>query len=69
VTAGWRYVITRRAAQDLERLDLATRRRVFATLNRLISHPEQVDRRKLQGQDDEWRLRVGDIRRRPLLAR
>lgn len=62
MTGDWRYVITRRAAQDLERLDLRSRARILAALDRLVSRPGESDRRKLQGQEDEWRLRVGRLR-------
>jgi len=62
VRGDWRYAITRRAEQDLESLDQATRRRVLEVLDRLISQPDQVDRRKLQSPDDEWRIRAGDVR-------
>jgi hypothetical protein len=36
------------------------RRRVIEALDRLVDDPPAGDVRKLQGSDDEWRLRVGD---------
>ncbi|MBI3977063.1 MAG: type II toxin-antitoxin system RelE/ParE family toxin [Chloroflexi bacterium] len=59
---GWRYVITPRAAKDLERLEPAARRRIFDALDRFVTDPSTGDRRKLQGRQSEWRLRVGDWR-------
>ncbi|MBI3972804.1 MAG: type II toxin-antitoxin system RelE/ParE family toxin [Chloroflexi bacterium] len=46
----------------MERLDRTVRQRIFDALDRFVADPGHADRRKLQGQADEWRLRVGDYR-------
>lgn len=55
------YVLTPAAERDLERLDRAIRQRIFQALDR-YTQEGHGDVRKLQGYDDEWRLRVGDYR-------
>lgn len=62
MTEAWRYELSPRAQRDLRRLDLVTRERVLAALDRLIDDPFGSDQRKLQGTDDERRLRVSDWR-------
>ena len=56
---GWSYVITPRAARQLNRLSVDIRQRVIDALDRLVANPSQGDVRKLQGTSDDWRLRVG----------
>lgn len=58
---GWRYELEPRALRDPSRLDRPLRQRIFDALDRLAQHPDQGDRRKLQGRE-AWRLRVGDYR-------
>ena len=58
---SWSYVLTPPAQQDLRRLDGTTRRRVRQTL-RLYTDTGRGDVVKLQGRQDEWRLRVGEQR-------
>ena len=58
----WRYVLTRRAVRDMERLDRSIRQRVFVALDRFVADPSRGDIRKLEGGLGEWRLRVGDWR-------
>lgn len=41
---------------------LRVRRRVLDAINRLVGDPPAGDTIKLQGREDEWRLRVGDWR-------
>lgn len=55
---GWRYVITRRAARHIGRLQAPARRRIFEALDRFVEDPSSGDRRKLRGSEDEWRLEL-----------
>jgi mRNA interferase RelE/StbE len=57
-----RYILSRRARRDLERAPEAVRSRVLATLDRYIENPLGVDVRKLQGKQNEYRIRTGDWR-------
>lgn len=59
---AWRYVLTPRAQREMRAAPADTRRRIFAALDRLAEGMVGGDVRKLQGVDDEWRLRVGDWR-------
>ncbi|HEY3235221.1 MAG TPA: type II toxin-antitoxin system RelE/ParE family toxin [Polyangiaceae bacterium] len=50
-----------RASKERERLDATTRARVLAAIER-YAETSHGDVRRLQGTDDEYRLRVGDWR-------
>lgn len=54
--------ITERAERDLKHLPVRDQGRVRAALDGLMRRPPTGDIRKLQGIEDEWRLRVGDWR-------
>ena len=56
-----RVVLSNPAAHDLRRLDRQTAERVIAALSRL-AESDVGDVKKLKGQEDRWRLRVGDWR-------
>jgi len=62
VTEAPKYDFSPGAVRDLRRLDPTLRRRVIEALDRLVAEPPRGDVRKLQGRDDEWRLRVGEWR-------
>jgi mRNA interferase RelE/StbE len=53
---------TRQAKKDLAEFDRQERNRIIATLYKLQSDPHSCDLKKLKGQSDMWRLRVGGIR-------
>jgi len=55
-------VISSRAKKDLTKLDKATLKRIKLSLHKLLTAPETVDLRKLRGEPDKWRVRVGDYR-------
>ena len=59
---NWTWELTRHAERQMFKFDLETRRRILQALDRLISDPPSGDVRKLHGNQDEWRLRVGDWR-------
>ncbi|MGI8552023.1 MAG: type II toxin-antitoxin system RelE family toxin [Dehalococcoidia bacterium] len=62
MSSTWNYIITPRARRDLERLAAQDRRRIFDALDHYVSDPGWGDIRKLRGKEDEWRLRVGELR-------
>jgi mRNA interferase RelE/StbE len=54
--------LTRRARRDLDNLDPTIRKRVAAALDAIASEPHGPGAVRLVGQEDTWRLRVGDWR-------
>ena len=58
----WRVELARRAERDLRRLDPPVRERVTAGLRRTAERDPSADVKRLHGQPDLWRLRVGDWR-------
>jgi len=58
----WHLEITEPAQRDLLRLPVETRRRVTTAFDGLTVFPRIGDIKKLAGKDDEYRLRVSDIR-------
>ena len=61
-SGGWRWTLTPAANRNLERLSEEVQRRIHAELNLLVAGSPTVDIRKLEGGNDEYRLRVGDYR-------
>ena len=59
---GRQIRVTERAERDLKQLPTRDQARVRAALDGLATRPPTGDIRKLQGIQDEWRLRVGDWR-------
>jgi mRNA interferase RelE/StbE len=59
-----KYSITfsRSAAKELEALGVSVLNRVFAKIESLESEPRPYGTRKLTGENDLWRIRVGDYR-------
>ena len=57
-----RVEITRPAVRDLKRLDPPVRRRILEALEGLTEVPPRGDVRRLAGEPNAWRLRVGDWR-------
>jgi mRNA interferase RelE/StbE len=60
--SGWEIVFAPRAEKDFRRVPSAMRARLLDAINTLVIRPPPGDVRKLQGSDDEWRLRVGEWR-------
>lgn len=58
---NWDIVWSRPAERDLRRLDQSTARRIVDAIDQLAStgHGDVV---RLQGREQQWRLRVGDWR-------
>ena len=55
-------VLTRRAEREILKLDDTTFARVRAAIDALAEDPRPSGVRKLQGRDNEWRIRVGRYR-------
>lgn len=58
----YRIEFTRRAARDLERLDRRARLRIVEAVTGLGIDPRPAGVKKLKGEDNAWRIRVGDYR-------
>jgi mRNA interferase RelE/StbE len=58
----WELRWTPRAVKDARRLDRQTRMRIVDAIEKLADDPAIVDVRPLAGQENRWRLRVGDWR-------
>lgn len=54
--------MTEPAERDLADLDKKTQRRIKAVLDRLLTYPQAIDLKKLQGSPERWRVRAGDWR-------
>lgn len=50
------------AVRDLRKLDTVVRRRLAAAIDRLAQTPRPPGVEKLQGQEDRYRVRVGEYR-------
>lgn len=58
----YRVQIERRAQKALDALPRDLRRRVAAKVDALTENPRPLGVRKLEGEEDLYRLRVGDYR-------
>lgn len=58
----YRIEFTRRAARDLERFDRRARLRIVEAVAGLGIDPRPAGVKKLKGEDNAWRIRVGDYR-------
>ncbi len=58
----YRVEVTSAAARQLRGIDPPVRRRVLAALARLETEPRPAGVKKLSGEDNAWRVRVGDYR-------
>ena len=59
-----RYAVsfTRAALKVLNKLDLPLRHRILAALTLLEENPQPDGVKKLAGDDNAWRIRIGDYR-------
>jgi mRNA interferase RelE/StbE len=62
VESPWQIEFARPAERDLKRLPPSMRSRIALALNGLLRIPRQGDIQKLEGTENEYRLRVGDWR-------
>ncbi len=63
----WRIKWSHSAIKDMKRLDNPVRKRIWEGLNSLTTQPETVDIKRLKGNTNEFRLRIGDWRIRFLV--
>lgn len=59
-----RYTVefTKTAVKELNKLDLPVRRRLLAAISLLEDEPRTDGVKKLAGDDNAWRIRIGDYR-------
>jgi mRNA interferase RelE/StbE len=60
--AEYKITFARSARKELESLPASVVRRVFTKIEALANEPRPKGCRKLQGETDLWRIRVGDYR-------
>lgn len=58
----WRLEITERAVKQIAKLDKPIRERVVRAIDGLATDARPQGATRLVGQDDVWRIRVGDYR-------
>lgn len=58
----YRVEFTRAALRQVEKLERRESLRVLAAIEALASEPRPVGVKKLKGEDNAWRVRVGDHR-------
>ncbi len=59
---SYKIELTRRAEKEVLGLDEASFTRVKAAIDALAQNPRPAGVRKLQGRENEWRIRVGRFR-------
>ena len=57
-----RLVLTNTAKKDLAALDKVIQERIQVVLDKIMDNPESAPLKKLEGEPEEWSLRVGDWR-------
>lgn len=59
-----RYAVsfTRNALKELNKIDKPLRRRILATITLLEENPRPDGVKKLAGDENAWRIRIGDYR-------
>ena len=57
-----RYAFARQADRDVARLAPGDQQRILAALDRYIGDPRTGDVKKLSGMENQYRLRVGNLR-------
>ncbi len=60
--ANYRIIFARSARKELESLDASILNRVFPKIESLIEDARPQGCRKLTGENNLWRIRVGDYR-------
>jgi mRNA interferase RelE/StbE len=62
MAAKYSVELSRDAAKTIRNLDRITQRRLVAKLHELAEYPRPPNVKKLVGDADAWRVRVGDFR-------
>ncbi|MBV1777717.1 type II toxin-antitoxin system RelE/ParE family toxin [Paeniglutamicibacter sp. ABSL32-1] len=60
--SSYRVVFTTAAAKELRKLDPGIRRRILSGIADLEREPRPAGCKKLAGETNAWRIRVGDYR-------
>lgn len=60
--SSYRVEFTTAAAKELRKLDAGIRRRILAGISGLEQDPRPTGCKKLVGEDNAWRIRIGDYR-------
>ena len=60
--ADYAVTFARSARRELETLDASIVRRVISRIEALAQEPRPPGSRKLQGEQNLWRIRIGDYR-------
>jgi mRNA interferase RelE/StbE len=60
--SSYRVELTKAAAKELRKLDVGVRRRVLAGIAELEEDPRPPGCKKLVGESNAWRIRIGDYR-------
>ena len=60
--SSYRVEFTTAAAKELRKLDGGIRRRILAGIAKLQNDPRPPGCKKLVGESDAWRIRIGDYR-------
>jgi len=58
----YRVEFTSAAAKEIRKLDPGVRNRILAAITALEGDPRPSGCKKLVGEDDAWRIRIGDYR-------
>jgi len=60
--ADYTLTFARSARKELETLDVASVNRIFPKIETLAINPRPTNCRKLRGEKNLWRIRIGDYR-------
>ena len=59
---AYEVIVKPSAAKAIRKLDRTSQRRIVRLLDRLAEHPRPEGVVKMQGEENLWRLRIGDYR-------
>lgn len=60
--SSYRVEFTTAAARELRKLDAGIRRRILSGIAELAQDPRPAGCKKLAGESNAWRIRIGDYR-------
>jgi mRNA interferase RelE/StbE len=60
--AGYTVDFTTGAAKEIRKLDAGARRRILVSIAELVTDPRPEGCKKLAGEQNAWRIRIGDYR-------
>jgi len=59
---NWRVKITKKASKEMKRISKKDAKRLLFILEKFIKDPYQGNIKKIKGEDNVWRRRVGSYR-------